>query len=281
MKRFYFLVGLLFLSIISSSQEYIKIDTVIKEFYYDYNFLQDSTDSDSEKYQEMILQVGKHCSKFRSGNLLYTDSLFYTVRHLDALAQFRKVWPRVSKLRVPTFCEYTIYKNYPHKTNIRFIGGLGSGVYLQVDEKTNFNWKLKEVPDTTILGYSCQKATCTFGGRDYEAWYTLDIPISDGPYKFGGLPGLIVRIADVENEHIFQLFKVKNCKTRKAMLYYKSDKTSTYTAQGLTKAMKIRIANLYRKIEGNPDIKCLKADGEAKALRNIRSNNNYIERYPK
>ena len=49
------------------------------------------------------------------------------------------------------------------------------------------------------MGYPCQKATATFRGRDYEAWFTPEIPVNDGPWKFFGLPGLILKVTDAEN----------------------------------------------------------------------------------
>lgn len=48
----------------------------------------------------------------------------------------------------------------------------------------------------TILGYQCQKATATFRGRNYEAWFSPEIPVNDGPWKFFGLPGLILKVTD-------------------------------------------------------------------------------------
>jgi GLPGLI family protein len=47
----------------------------------------------------------------------------------------------------------------------------------------------------TIADYICYAATTTFRGRNYIAYFTPDIPIGAGPYKFGGLPGLILEIA--------------------------------------------------------------------------------------
>ena len=55
---------------------------------------------------------------------------------------------------------------------------------------------------TSIKGYLCNKATTSFRGREYTAWFTLDIPINDGPWKFHGLPGLILKVED--QEQIFQ-----------------------------------------------------------------------------
>jgi len=55
------------------------------------------------------------------------------------------------------------------------------------------------------LGYLCHKATTRFRGRDYIAWYTEEIPFPYGPFKFGGLPGLIACIYDTQREHIYTL----------------------------------------------------------------------------
>lgn len=71
-------------------------------------------------------------------------------------------------------------------------------------QKNTIIWQT--YPDTlTIKNYKCNKVTTTFEGRDYVAWYSTEIPISDGPHKFWGLPGLIIKIADTENHYTFEL----------------------------------------------------------------------------
>ncbi len=55
-----------------------------------------------------------------------------------------------------------------------------------------------------ILGYTCQKATTSYGGRNYTAYFTYKIPIADGPWRFNGLPGLILEVADED-----MVFKIK------------------------------------------------------------------------
>ena len=62
----------------------------------------------------------------------------------------------------------------------------------------------------TILGYPCQKANAIFRGRNYEAWFSLEIPINDGPWKFFGLPGLIMKVIDSENLFSFQCVGIEN-----------------------------------------------------------------------
>ena len=56
-------------------------------------------------------------------------------------------------------------------------------------------WKI-EGKDSVIAGYHCQAATTSLRGRQWRAWFILDIPVSDGPWKLCGLPGLILRATD-------------------------------------------------------------------------------------
>lgn len=69
------------------------------------------------------------------------------------------------------------------------------------------SWKIE--PETqTVCGYECKKATCHWRGRDYVAWFTMDIPVSAGPWKFGGLPGLIMKINDAGNDYSWEAVAV-------------------------------------------------------------------------
>ena len=61
----------------------------------------------------------------------------------------------------------------------------------------------------TVNGYLCQKAKCSFRGRHYTAWFTIDIPISNGPWKFGGLPGLILKVYDDNKLYTFECVKIE------------------------------------------------------------------------
>lgn len=51
------------------------------------------------------------------------------------------------------------------------------------DSLPDFGWKI-ENEKKTILGYNCQKATTFFRGRNYEAYFTTEIPYQDGHWKF-------------------------------------------------------------------------------------------------
>ena len=74
----------------------------------------------------------------------------------------------------------------------------------------HFSWNITE-EQKTIDNYVCQKATCTFGGRTYEAWFAPDIPINDGPWKFYGLPGLILEVYDKQHHYEFQFLGMRPC----------------------------------------------------------------------
>lgn len=73
-----------------------------------------------------------------------------------------------------------------------------------LEEPLNFSWHFGEKQDT-IAGLSCYNAYTTYGGRKYTAWFSPDVPIPDGPYVFGGLPGLIVEISDEKGWFTFRL----------------------------------------------------------------------------
>lgn len=63
------------------------------------------------------------------------------------------------------------------------------------DSLHNMQWSLNG-KEKKVDSFLCKQATCFFRGRTYTAWYTPEIPVNNGPWKFGGLPGLILEIAD-------------------------------------------------------------------------------------
>ena len=80
--------------------------------------------------------------------------------------------------------------------------------YFIIETDDNMTWKV--LPETiTYDGYTLQKATTTFGGRNWIAWFNKDVPINEGPYKFRGLPGLIFLVADSTENVVYKLIKNK------------------------------------------------------------------------
>ena len=76
------------------------------------------------------------------------------------------------------------------------------------DSLSKFSWKL-ESETKEILGYKCNLATTIFRGRKYSAFYTSKINISDGPWKFYGLPGLILSISSDDSIIQYEANKIE------------------------------------------------------------------------
>lgn len=68
------------------------------------------------------------------------------------------------------------------------------------DTISQLAWKIQDGENLKIGEYTCTKAVLTFRGRNYEAYFTQEIPIPAGPWKFKGLPGLILFIKSTSGE---------------------------------------------------------------------------------
>lgn len=113
------------------------------------------------------------------------------------------------------------------------------------------DWQIKN-ETMTIVGYTCQKATCNFRGRNYTAWFTVDIPISQGPWKFCGLPGLILKVHDDAKEYVFECVGIEQQKRPIILLdNYKTYRKTTRTE--LDKTLK-RICENYYQITGMTNV---------------------------
>ena len=93
----------------------------------------------------------------------------------------------------------------------------------------------------TVCGYLCQNATCSFRGRDFTAWFAPEIPVAQGPWTFGGLPGLILKVYDAEKLYTFECVSIAQGAFPIKKLDY-----SSYRQENRT-----RILELQRKINEN------------------------------
>ncbi len=88
------------------------------------------------------------------------------------------------------------------------------GYYIQTTEPIPpIQWQIHK-ERKTISGMPVIRATSLFRGRNYTAWFTPQIPVKYGPWKFHGLPGLIVEVYDRQNEFIYRLKEVNYPSTR-------------------------------------------------------------------
>ncbi len=76
------------------------------------------------------------------------------------------------------------------------------------DKARAIKWEILE-ESKTINALVCYKAIGSFRGRTYTVWFTLDIPVSFGPWKLNGLPGLILEASDSKKEYLFYVEKIE------------------------------------------------------------------------
>lgn len=105
------------------------------------------------------------------------------------------------------------------------------------------NWQLEKDIDT-IATYVCQKATLKFRGRNYTAWFTPDVPLSDGPWKFSGLPGLILKVEDIDQLYSFTLIGMIQAKDPLPIMIEKTDYLKI-TREEYNKQIKKRSMGMY------------------------------------
>ncbi len=89
-----------------------------------------------------------------------------------------------------------VYKDFRPQT-MYYTSSIGlTDVYIK-DNLNMLDWTLNE-NTKEILGYQCQEATTSYGGRFYIAYYTSEIPVANGPWRFNGLPGLILEVHSID-----------------------------------------------------------------------------------
>ncbi|HAY3556703.1 MULTISPECIES: GLPGLI family protein [Elizabethkingia] len=170
----------------------------VKRFMYEYDFAPDFHNIKNREIHIMFLDITKEGSFFFDGRKYVSDS---TISALVRNNQFGMP-PREAK-----FIDYRVTKKYPSYTLTYIINSYNNRLHV-LDPRVQ-NWKIEKVIDK-YKGYTIQKATTEFAGRKWIAWFSSDIPIPDGPYKFYGLPGLILKIEDITGSHKFSLVGIKN-----------------------------------------------------------------------
>ncbi|MGD1318347.1 GLPGLI family protein [Chryseobacterium sp. 2R14A] len=169
-------------------------------FFYDYKFIPDSTDRSKVLNEVMLLDIDKTGSKYYGQQKFIADS----TSRADLEKQLKLSPNNISMNRrdKPGQVNYKVTKEYPDFKTYLFTN-ISSDSY-KVEEDKKPEWKI--LPDKQKIGeYNAQKATTKYGGREWTAWFSTDLPFQDGPYKFYGLPGLIVKIEDKTGSHSMTL----------------------------------------------------------------------------
>jgi GLPGLI family protein len=200
------IIPVLLLGLMISAQE------TANRFFYELTF---KPKKDSTRLDKVMttLDIAKDKSIYQDFTLPAQDSIIKVA--VDEMIK-TKTFKDVSKMvKMPKF-SFKIYKQYPDM-KVLYMDRISKNLFVY-DDDVKFNWHISS--DKEKIGtYNTQKATTEFGGRKWTAWFSTDIPFQDGPYKFYGLPGLIVKIEDSEKNYSWLLSGNKTIKDWKEFTY--------------------------------------------------------------
>jgi GLPGLI family protein len=168
-------------------------------------FLIDTTDVNTKKEELTGLWIGKNSSIFKS----------------DQKAKYDSLTAESTKKSMANPVNGKVIIDFSHIPRAFFIPEVFKtgekveiydkilGVYYKYETDQKIKWTL--INETkTISTYRCRKAIGKYRNKNITAWYTEDIPISEGPYAFKGLPGLVIEAYDDKDFFHFSLVGLKD-----------------------------------------------------------------------
>ena len=179
-----------------------------KQLIYQMTYQKDTADIQSTQMELMELIMGESINIFQSVKIGKRDSINSYGKRADK--DFQPSTRQVIDLRTPV--KYSIYKlknnSLLFKENLTYSPDSEENT-VYYEETPELDWELSE--DTlTLSGFSCQKALLRYQNRTWTAWFTQEIPIEEGPYKFRGLPGLIIKMNDSSETWVFELLGINS-----------------------------------------------------------------------
>lgn len=177
------------------TDNYTTLDTAKLIVTYSVSMINDVKFKNEKTDDIQVLQIGKRYSKSFSKLQYEGDSTYLA---------YMKKGARSAPWFQENIAPVEVYKNYVEKkTSVSYrLFGEKTVYFYQDDYPAKIDWELKR-EKKKIYAYNCQKAIGVFRGRTYEAWFTPEIPLKEGPYKFGGLPGLILEISDTQKHYVY------------------------------------------------------------------------------
>ncbi|SIQ13810.1 GLPGLI family protein [Chryseobacterium sp. RU37D] len=170
-------------------------------FVYQVTMKPDASNKNDIKTENAYLDISPEKSVFYSENRIKRDSI---IQNAFQGGGGRGSINREQMEGLRSVINYSIEKDKKNQ-KIFYKDRIGRDVYTYEEDRP-IDWKISS--ETMKIGeYKVQKAETDFGGRKWTAWFTTDLPYQDGPYKFGGLPGLIVKVEDDKGEYSFDLMK--------------------------------------------------------------------------
>ena len=120
---------------------------------------------------------------------------------------------------------WSVYRNLKDGNVINYglIPEVKNTIFRYDEKLPRMDWELTGQTEV-IAGYLCQKAVTKYAGRSWSVWFSPEVPIDCGLWKFNGLPGLIMKAADSNDEYVFNLTRMEQ-KQYDIVRYPKREKT--------------------------------------------------------
>ena len=226
MQKRLILILLLFGYVFANCQE--VIDTSFLKCSYRKDALRDTVSKRAFSEEIYLLDIGRKHSRFHSFHRAVFDSIMSNpelsknrVQSVQLMIEKYNVTGKVDRsgFGQRKGSAQNIYKNYPiGKMTVSEVIPTSHFIYL--DSINAQHWDIVD-SIKTVLGYECQKATTHFRGRHWVAWFAPEIPVSDGPWKLMGLPGLIMEAYDSSRHYRYEIIGLEYSK---APIIYKENK---------------------------------------------------------
>lgn len=249
-----------------------------KEIVYKFTYYPDSTALDKPVEMEMSLLLNNTESLFQPTKRYLEDSVMHSLINggSERLAYIKTL----ATIHIIPATNYQIFKTGETMLTKESIDGqryrFTNNLNVYPDDADEINWVVSA--DTmTIHSIFCQKATGSYGGRQWEAWFAPEIPINDGPYKFQGLPGLIIRISDAQRFFLFDMMSIADVNKQVFTNLRKDENLVTTTKQEFYKQRKHLRTNMYS-IALAAGIKA-NEESRSKSISFAKRDNNHIEKY--
>lgn len=177
-----------------------QVSAQTNRFVYQVTMKPDAENKADIKTENAYLDIAQDKSVFYSENRIKRDSIMQKAFQGGGRGSINR--DQMEGLR--SNINYSVEKDKANQKTY-FKDRIGRDIY-SYEEDRPLNWKISS--ETRKIGeYKVQKAETDFGGRKWTAWFTTDLPYQDGPYKFGGLPGLIIKVEDDKGDYSFDLMK--------------------------------------------------------------------------
>lgn len=107
--------------------------------------------------------------------------------------------------------ERAMVKNYEEEI-VYYENMLAMKFFPTKEDFYDFEWEIEPNKTKDILGFTCQAAVANFRGRTYVVYFTDKIGINGGPWKFDGLPGMILKVNSTDGVYSVEAnsIEVKN-----------------------------------------------------------------------